>query len=225
VTAPSAAVRVQRVGPLRRRPLVTVAALAVLALLGWCFPPFHVVPLTRATERHGVAALDAAREARRLWESALLGGLDRAVDADVLLAALAQDAPAARERYGRVLGVSTSTLFFVRGQGRVIELEREAVVVGLERTTARIRLTTGPVFGNVVRDATGLIDISQYANSRDFNELATQLNRIVEAEVTPRLREPAAVGKTIAFVACAKLRADSPVDAPLAAVAVKVEWR
>lgn len=51
-----------------------------------------------------------------------------------------------------------------------------------------MRLETGPVFGNVLRDGTGLLDVNDFPNSQDFNALSSEINRRVEEQVLLRSR-------------------------------------
>jgi len=76
-------------------------------------------------------------------------------------------------------------------------------------------LLAGLLFGNTVRDATGLIDASNFPDSRQFNEISTELNRIVEARVIRRLREKSVVGQRIHFAGCAEIPDEGEVASPL----------
>jgi len=212
----------------RRHPLTRLwkVELLALALAGWAcwrFPLFHIVPLQQAEQERTAGVLDAAKGAREFWEAKLLPGAERAVDVKELLAALAKDPAAARKQHGRTLGLGGATMFLVRGSGKVQALEGEAIIVALDGADAKVSLSTGLLFGNTVRDATGLLDVSAYPNSQDFNDLSTQLNRIVETRVAPALREKAAVGKAIRFAGCAELEEDAKPDV-LPLIPIKVEW-
>jgi predicted lipoprotein len=44
-----------------------------------------------------------------------------------------------------------------------------------------------------------------FPNSQQFNEISTELNRRIEADVLPQLREQAKIGATIEFVGCAEV--------------------
>lgn len=210
-------------GQRHRKTAFVAAVLTSIAVLCWRFPPFRVVPLRQAQELEKAGSFNAAETARALWKTTVLSGVERAADAAELLAALAKDEVVARKRYGRVFGVSSATLFFLKGDGRVTAIEPEAVVATLDSTGSRIKLSTGPLFGNVVRDGTGSLDVSDYANSQDFNAISAQLNLIVETDVTPTLRDRAEIGKAIRFVGCAKLEKDATAET-LSVVALSVEW-
>ena len=56
-------------------------------------------------------------------------------------------------------------------------------------TNAEITLQTGLVFGDAIRDGTGLLNASDYPNSQDFNDISAALNHLVETRVLPDLRD------------------------------------
>ena len=212
-----------RGGLLTRLWKVELLALALAGLACWRFPLFHIVPLKRAEQERTAGVLDAAKVAMEFWEAKLLPGAERAVDVKELLTSLANDPAAARKQHGRTLGIGGATLFLVRGSGKVKAVEGEAIIVALDGTDAKVSLSTGLLFGNAVRDATGLLDVSAYPNSQDFNDLSTQLNRIVETKVAPALRAKAAVGKAIRFAGCAELEEDAKPDV-MPVIPINVEW-
>jgi len=56
-----------------------------------------------------------------------------------------------------------------------------------------------------LRDATGLLAASDYPNLQQFNEISTQLNRLVDKSVIPNLKQSAHVGRRVEFVGCARV--------------------
>ena len=90
-------------------------------------------------------------------------------------------------------------------------------------TNAEILLQTGLVFGNAVRDGTGLLNVNYYPNSQDFNDISAELNKIIEVRVLPRLREGATVGATIHFAGCAEVADESSDLKPLKLVPIQAE--
>ena len=207
----------------RRKSLLIAGAVAFVGVLGWRFPLFHIVSMKRVQQEQKAGVFDAAKVASGFWETKLLPATERAVDLTTLLAALTKDPVAARKKYGRTLGIGGATMFLVQGSGNVAETGDDAIIVALAGTDARISLSTGLLFGNTVRDASGLLDVSAFPNSQEFNDLSTQLNAIVEDRVAPALRKQAAVGKAIRFAGCAELNEDAKPDV-LPVIPIKVEW-
>ena len=196
-----------------KRALLVIVALALLAGFFRLVPLFHMVPLQQTRQAAAAGEFNATHAAQTFWDEQLLKSLARAADAHQVLSALATDAAKARAQYGRTLGISTSTLFFLSGTGRVVAVKKNTVALALspEGETVDVLLPTGRLFGNTVRDATGLLDASAFPNSQNFNDLSTELNHLVENTVLPQLRELAKPGVVISFTGCAELEEDADV--------------
>jgi len=196
----------------------------ILLVAGWCllFPPFHLVRLQAARDAGGQLAFNAPVFVQQFWTNQLLKSLDRAADAHAVLTALAQDAPGAKRRYGQTLGLSSSTCFFLQGVGTVVSVEAPGVGVALNGPDhpAEVLLQTGLIFGNTVRDATGLLDVNGFPNSQDFNAISAELNHCVETQVIPGLKANAALGRRVRFVGCSEIAADAPCPKPLKLVPI-----
>lgn len=165
------------------------------------FPPFHVrVVTTDGNLPEASTGFDAGAAARQMWEQGIPAASARAVDANELAAALAAD-PGAAARFGQRTGLGGKFYFFVRGTGRVSNIDSAGVHLKIEVPHAEVLLKTGPVFGNAMRDAPGLFDINAHS-SFDANALSTELNRIAETRVQPGLLAIASPGKKVQFTGC-----------------------
>ena len=95
--------------------------------------------------------------------------------------------------------------YFVRGSGRVIARDRNYLNVALDGAeSAVVAIRIGPVFGNAVRDGSGVLDVNSFPGLQEFNALAAELNALVEKQVLPALREKANVGTVVHFAGCAE---------------------
>lgn len=202
---------------------VVVIAAAVMCAV---FPPVRIV---RSGAGSAVATMQPAGAlgAAEFWDQRLLKSLDEAVDVAELLPAIRTDAKAASEKHGRRVGLSDTYFYFVRGIGKVVSKDAGGVAIALpgEQETA-VLIKTGLVFGNDLRDGTGLLDVNAYGgNSQTFNALSEGLNRIVEERVLPTAREKAAVGKEVHFAGVAAVEDESTDLRPLKIVPIEVEVR
>jgi predicted lipoprotein len=208
-----------------KRAVLAVVALGLLAGVFRFVPLFHLVSLQQVQSRQAATEFNPTNFATAFWNDKLLKSLERAADAGQVLAALAADPQKARTQFGRTLGISSSTLFFLRGTGRIVGVTKKGVALTLkdDGDTADILLPTGLLFGNTVRDGTGLLDASAFPNSQNFNDLSTELNRIVETTLLPKLREQAKVGMNISFVGCAEVAEEDADVKPLKVIPVSVK--
>jgi predicted lipoprotein len=208
-----------------RRIVWVIALLVVFAIWCWLLPPFHIISLRQLRQTEQQAIFDGAAFARNFWNQKLIPAGATATDAAALSAALARDYAAAQKQFGHSPGFSSTTSFFIKGSGRITAVEKDTIRIALDGTTNAldIELPTGLIFGNVVRDASGLLNASDFPNSQDFNAIAAALNHIVETDVLPALRAQAAVGKTVRFTGCVEFDEDSKTD-PWTVVPVKIDW-
>jgi predicted lipoprotein len=81
----------------------------------------------------------------------------------------------------------------------------------------------GLVFGNAVRDGTGLLSSGTFPNAQQFNDIAARLNQIVETRVLPELQRIAALGQSVKFVGCVDVADEERDLRPLKLVPVSVQ--
>src|SRR5690349_4399727 len=156
-------------------------AIVAIAFVCWRFPAFHIVPLKQIAAGKDAETFDAKRFAETFWMNQLPGSLEKAVKSEVLLPAIQSDAASAKKRFGRTVGLSEGYFYFVSGNGRVTAASDDEVSLAMAegKTNVEISLQTGLIFGNALRDGTGLLNAGDYPNSQDFNDISTALNHIV----------------------------------------------
>lgn len=200
-------------------------ALAIAASVGWRFPLFHVVPLKTAAAEKAAETFDAAKFAEKFWTNQLLPSVPKAVDAGVLLPAIQADPAAAKKKFSRTVGLGETYFYFVSGTGRVVAISDDAVSLAVtdHSTNAEIALQTGLVFGDAIRDGTGLLNVSDYPNSQDFNDISSALDHLVETRVLPKLRAQAKVGAKISFAGCAEVDDESTDLKPLVVIPIQTK--
>lgn len=188
---------------------VRIAIAAGVAVLLYFMPLFRIVSLEQAEQQDAATAgaFEPAAFVERFWTEQLIPSVGEALEASTLLEEIQQDPKEARDAYGRSLGLSSTYFYYLSGAGRVVSVEKNTVGLALADDTAQadVLLETGILFGNAVRDGTGLLDVNDYANSQDFNSISTEINRRIEADVLPNLKDAATVGAMIRFVGCAQI--------------------
>ncbi len=207
------------------RLVATLVTLLALGVLFWFMPLFHVV------RRETAAAMEASKfsatdYANDFWNTKLAPAFDQAADAATVLAALRNDPVQARAEYGHSAGLGRTVLYLVRGSGSITAVDDKSihVALGADADGAGVALQTGLLFGNTIRDVTGLIRGGDFVNSQQFNEVSTALNRIVESTVLPELKQQANVGETIEFVGCAEVTNVPRDTSPLQVVPLEVRF-
>jgi len=208
-----------------KRLLPWLIAIVLVAALCWAFPPFRIRSLKTVREVEAGAQFNSTNFVEKFWSEKLLPGTAQAADAVKVLAAIAESPAKAREQFGRTVGISSSYCYFLRGSGRVVSVSEDSIGLAVNSTgdVVDISVPLGLVFGNAVRDGTGLLQASEFPNAQEFNAIAAGLNTIVETKVLPELQRIAAGGKRVQFVGCVEV-ADEETDLkPLKLVPISVK--
>lgn len=201
---------------------IQLLSLAVLALLLWFFPLIHIVRLDELNAAKQGAEFDAADFVEDFWTGRLVPSLDEAANANDVLKALRENPQHAIEQFGHKVGLSRTCYFLLQGSGRIVSVDSKGIVVELDGSEADVILHSGLVFGNTARDSTGLLDAGDFPHSQDYNEISTELNRIIEQRVIRSLKEQSEVGATIEFVGCAEVTDIARDSRPLKVIPFRV---
>jgi hypothetical protein len=176
---------------------------AALVALFAVFPPFHVRKSGGSLPAAGqAAAFDAVAAARQFWQVHIDDAAAKALSLDELFRRLSAD-PAEAGNLGRAAGVGANPVFVVRGSGKVIRVETGAVWLDAGIPGVEVALKTGPLFGNVLRDAFNSPETAALS-SFNANALSAELNRLAEEHVHPPLIALAKVGAHLEFLGCAQ---------------------
>ena len=212
------------------RWIVVAAAACGFVVLCWFVPPFRVVPLKASRQQATAAAFSGPAFVEKFWNERLMKSADRAANAAALLAEIRTNPKAAREKHGRSAGLGTTYYYFLTGEGRVVAVDPRGISLSLDPAAGAaarpdVVIETGNVFGNAVRDGTGLLNVNDFKNSRDYNDVSSEINRRIETDVIPPLRTKATVGSTVQFVGCAEVVNEATDLAPLRVIPVSAVMR
>jgi predicted lipoprotein len=197
----------------------------VVAGICWLFPLFHLVPLNTVKAEEAAAKFDATQFVETFWTNKLQPGIEKAIAAKSLLIEIQSDPATAKRKFSRSVGLSESYFYFLSGEGRVVAVSDDGISLAVtdKSTNAEVLLQAGLIFGDAIRDGTGLLDPSTYPNSQDFNDISAALNQIVETRVLPDLKREAKAGVTISFAGCAEVDDESTDLKPLKVVPIQVK--
>jgi predicted lipoprotein len=119
-------------------------------------------------------------------------------------------------RYGKAPGVSRSYAYLIRGNGKILTIAEDFLEVSIREPQANpdIKIASGfYIPGNAVRDASGLIDVSEFSDTMKFNEISGEINKIVAREVIkPFLDKKPKVGKSIKFFGATQVAQDATAE-------------
>src|SRR4029078_9801703 len=105
------------------------------------------------------------------------------------------------------LGIGNIRYFLVKGQGQVVSVNENdvSILARADTNQTALKMATEFVFGNAIRDASGKIDINEFANTMDFNNVSAEINKIVRAEVLPQFKANVKKGDSLQFAGAIEL--------------------
>jgi predicted lipoprotein len=211
---------------------VRALAIAVLCLgLISCVPwTVRTIGADSETSTGPAVATTPAAYVDSIWAAKLIPAvMKEAVDARVLIDALAASAPGALARYGH-RQPDGPYYFMVRGQGVVTSVDTHSRVgvalVDIAPFDHRpdVSIQIGPVLrGTSLRDATGMVRFTDFLNQLQFADAANELNDRVLKTVLAPLDQRNLSGATVSFVGTLAAREKSePPLAELVPVSLEV---
>lgn len=174
--------------------------------------------LEEIKERQSRETFDAAEYARDFWDNQLNDVQDKAVDAEKLIELFNTNMAEAVEKYGRTPGVSRVYAYLLKGEGKILTVGEGFLEVSIKEpwTKPDIRIISGLYIpGNAVRDASGLVNVSKFSDTMKFNEIGSEINKIVVKEVIrPFLDKNPQDSDTIGFVGATQVAQDATEEIP-----------
>ncbi|MHC4437383.1 MAG: DUF2291 family protein, partial [Planctomycetota bacterium] len=119
-------------------------------------------------EKQRTEMFNAAEYARDFWNNQLFSILDKAVDAKELIVLFNTNMNEAVRRYGKAPGVSSIYAYLIKGNGKILTIAEDFLEVSIRepQTNPDVNITLGLYIpGNAVRDASGLIDVSDFSDT------------------------------------------------------------
>jgi predicted lipoprotein len=177
--------------------------LAVIVVLFIAFNSVYFKKLSDV-KASAVKQFDAAKYARNYLKTQLIPSAGNAPQADQLLAMLKTNPVNAFKTYAHGLDIGNIRFFMVQGHVVVSSVDENDVYV-LTRDKQNIKIAIEYVFGNALRDAPGLININDFTNTMDLNNIAAEVDKIVRTEVLPPFKSVVKKGDTISFAGAFEL--------------------
>ncbi|WP_187262055.1 DUF2291 domain-containing protein [Pontibacter beigongshangensis] len=150
---------------------------------------------------------DATTYANEFWSTKLTPGLGQAVEINTLVAELETDKDAAFAKHSHALGIGNIRYFMIRGEGEITTIGENTVTVVAKTDQAQqpVKIETEFVYGNAVRDAQGLIDLTEFTSTMHLNSVSEEINRKIRTEVVPPFKANAQKGQRVQFVGAIEL--------------------
>jgi len=192
-----------------------IAALLVLLILS-----LDIRKLDKHLAAQTSDTFDAGEYAARVWEQEIPGVILEASEIGYLVDMLSNEPESIFETRGRKLGISSTWYFMVRGSGIIDSVEEEYLLVRVDGI--QVELATAFIFGNAIRDGSGVVDIDEFVNMTDFNNVSIALNQRVKEEVIPELLKVARPGMNLEFAGAVEISEEHIKTNPIRVIPVSV---
>lgn len=172
--------------------------LGILAIVLLIYFSLDIQNLEKHQESIEPAGFNPIHYSIKFWNDSLPTCIANAVEIRTLLNLLSEEPTSAFEKYGKKLGISSTYYFITKGEGTIEKVDDEFLILMLDDEN-RIIIATDFIFGNAVRDGSGKVDINDFLNMTDFNNVSVAINKLVKEKVVYQLRNSAIVGKKLEF--------------------------
>lgn len=197
------------------KPLKYALLLVLIGFVGYNSVYFKRLDDLKAA-RSTTGPFNAGAYANTFWTTKLLPATTKAdnsiPDLNMLITSLKTEPEKTFDQYSHALGIGNIRYFLVKGQGIVSAISPTDITVSLPNGT-ELNVATEYIFGNAARDASGLIQITEFSNTTDLNNVAAEVNEIIRKQVIPGLKATAKTGQNVQFVGAIELnRAHLHID-------------
>lgn len=164
--------------------------------------------------------IDFNAKATQLYEGIIAE--NTATDLNTLKEALSTQPDSAFANYGNRLGIGESAYFMVNVAGKVQSVNDGEILIQTEAGES-ITVQTKFIFGNAIRDASGLVALTDYKTNADFNKLSEALNTIIREDELPKAVQKISEGDVIKVEGALKLTKGQPLNTQLEILPVLIE--
>jgi len=135
-------------------------------------------------------SFDAAIFVKGLWEEKMPVKIDSAVDLHSFIQAIATDKEAALNKYSNALGIGNYRYAFIKTNATVSTVKEDELLIQIPTvdSVTELILATEYIYGNAIRDASGLVDVKDFPNTMDLNNISEELNKMVRKTVLPQFK-------------------------------------
>mgnify|MGYP003669391354 FL=1 len=133
------------------------------------------------------------------------------MEAGQFIKALQHDLMQFTAEKGRKMGISHDYYFIVEGSGKVLDIGPENVLIKIEGgAEPELRIATDFIFGNAIREGSGMANIGDYQNTMDFNSISVAVNNRVRTDIVPPFLKKVEDGDNIYFKGAVEVNTKNP---------------
>lgn len=130
---------------------------------------------------------DAVVFTKKLWVKKLPAKLEAAVELSTLMEMVKANPGEAFSKYSNALGIGNYRYSLVKTEGSVTAINPDDITLQIKSgdSALNVMLATEYIYGNAIRDASALVDIKDFTNNMDLNNISEEMNKKVRYEILP----------------------------------------
>ena len=173
-----------------------ILIIVVIGLVG--YKSVYIKRLSEVKKIEG-QNFDAVAYTKNLWDEKLPVRLDSSVELSTLIRFIVANPLDAFTRYSNAIGIGNYRYSLIKVNGVIAVINEDDVTMGINHADSImiIKIATEFVYGNSIRDASGLVDIKDFTNTNDLNSISEELNRKVRTTVLPAFKSQVKQGDQI----------------------------
>lgn len=150
---------------------------------------------------------DAANYSKKLWNEKLPAKLDSAIELTAFISLLQAQPEEAFQKYSNAIAIGNYRYSLVKATGVVTSVNEDDVLFAIPNngSTLNVTLETEFIYGNALRDASGLVDVRDFTSTTDLNDVSQELNNMVRNEVLPPFKKSVKKGDKIQLTAAVQI--------------------
>ena len=130
---------------------------------------------------------DAVAFSKKLWEEKLPAKLGSSVELTTFITTAQANPADAFSKYANALGIGNYRYALIKAEGIITVINNDDITlqVRLGDSLMTVKMATEFIYGNAIRDASGLVDVKDFPNTMDLNNISEELNKMVRKSVLP----------------------------------------
>lgn len=186
------------------RPLKYMLLIAIIGLLGYKSIYFEKLSKVKNSANAGFNPVDFSK---KLWEEKFPAKLDSAIALPLLIESLRHNKEEAFNKYSNSLGIGNYRYSLVKIRTTVTAVNSDDIIITTIAgdSTIEMILATEFIYGNAVRDASGLVAIEDFPNTSDLNSISEELNKIIRSTVLPDFKKQVKTGDNLDIIAAVEI--------------------
>lgn len=167
----------------------------------------YVKKLSEVKVANSTIDFDASSYAKHYWDEEILLSSPDAIEFSLLMETLQQNSQKAFLEYSHALGIGNIRYFMLQGEGDVVSVNENDISISVKTSVvpSTISIATEFIYGNAVRDAVGAINLNDFPNTMDLNNVSAEINEIIRQKVVPPFKAVVKKGDRVKFVGAIEL--------------------